>query len=91
LAEQSTQESQKKTKARYFSEVDNNGPISARIDKTFNEELRNEERKVKSRTEGGGSPIISIPTPSKTRKTHQGKRSQYSNKSTFKRRKYTEE
>jgi hypothetical protein len=96
LAEQSTQESQKKTKARYFSEVDNNGPISARIDKTFNEELRNEERKVKSRTEGlstegGGSPTFSIPTPSKTRKSHQGKRSHSSNKSTFKRRKYTEE
>ena len=39
----------------------------------------------------GGSPIISIPTPSKTRKSHQRKRSHSSNKSTFKRRKYTEE
>lgn len=46
---------------------------------------------VKRRTRGGGSPTLSIPTPSKTRKSHQRKRSQSSNKSTFKRRKYTAE
>ena len=48
-------------------------------------------RAVKQRTEGGGSTTLSIPTPSKTRKSHQRKRSQSSNKSTFKRRKYTAE
>lgn len=42
-------------------------------------------------TPEGGSPTLSIPTPSKTRKSHQRKRSHSSNKSTFKRRKYTEE
>jgi hypothetical protein len=95
-AEQPTQESRKKTKGRYFSQVDNNkDAISGKTDKTFNEELKS-ERKVRPRTqdlstEGGGSPTLSIPTPSKTRKSHQRKRSHSSNKSTFKRRKYTAE
>jgi len=39
----------------------------------------------------GGSPTFSIHTPSKTRKSHQRKRSHSSNKSTFKRRKYIAE
>jgi hypothetical protein len=65
---------------------------------SFAQELRRDENIQGSKKQKkdvveleGGSAIISIPTPSKTRKSHQRKRSQSSNKSTFKRRKYTEE
>jgi hypothetical protein len=66
----------------------------------FAQELRGDENIQREDIQGskkqkkeleGGSPTISIPTPSKTRKSHQRKRSNSSNKSTFKRRKYTEE
>jgi hypothetical protein len=84
-----------KNKKRDFSQVDDSttrkGAIATFLPKN-QVVIRKEEttKKQKSSTEGG-SPTISIPTPSKTRKSHQRKRSNSSNKSTFKRRKYTEE
>jgi hypothetical protein len=67
------------------------GPIQGSTTAVLTGELRNYKRAVRRLNGGGGSPTISIPTPSKTHKSHQGKRTNSSNKSTFKRRKYTEE
>jgi len=64
--------------------------VDLRVDENIQRENIQRSKKQKKELEGG-SPMISIPTPSKTRKSHQRKRSHYSSKSTFKRRKYTEE
>ena len=70
---------------------DSMGSKQGSTDAALNTELRGYKKAVRRIHGGGGSPTISIPTPSKTHKLHQGKRTHSSNKSTFKRRKYTEE
>jgi hypothetical protein len=80
-----------------MDELKKTGAVKRQVPETLpttvvirNETPQRNKRQQNAESEGG-SAIISIPTPSKTRKTHQGKRSHYSSKSTFKRRKYTEE
>jgi hypothetical protein len=92
------QEGDKKTELRATKRLEPEQPQQYSVDlRDVNTNLRDVNIKGSKRranntdTFQGGSPTFSIPTPSKTRKSHQRKRSHSSNKSTFKRRKYIAE